>query len=383
MFTNVVRLLDWPGGAIPRKRGPSADGSAHPHPLDGLVGDLAPPGRPRVEVGQHAGGETVDPDATAPPRDDDDPVDDDVPVDLLGDATLRCLIEGLLPESVGPAPRCPASVQSSRVGAWVPCASRRLMISRAPSGRLMRSILFFVALLPLAGCLGNGPDGIWMVQATPVDLSEDACTTTGTENFDHGVFPTDEATTDETWEYTETHVSADVLYFVQIETTGSGEAVLMVGADAYPGVEKDKSWVFAWESTTSDASSATHQSGYTYSESTMTTSSTTFTITPDGDVAVGNVNGSSVDSATYSETDEWNPDTTDILGGQIPADAYLVAENEGDDPPVNRSGQVDCSGTSCEITATVTCAVEQDFDATLTDYDEEDAYDYLMRAGQD
>lgn len=222
-----------------------------------------------------------------------------------------------------------------------------------------------------------------MIQVTPVELSEDACTTTGTENFDNGEFPEDDVTTDETWEYTETHVSADLLYFVQIETTLSGEAVLMVGSEAYPGVKKDKSWAFTWESATSDAATATHQSGYTYAESVGRTSETTFTITPDGDVAVGTVKGTSAASESYTETDEWNPDTTDIMGGQIPASAYLVATTEEGDPPVNRSGQADCSGANCEITVSTTCASEQDFDAVLTDYKEEDAYDYLMRSGQD
>lgn len=244
----------------------------------------------------------------------------------------------------------------------------------------MRVLLPLSAVFFFSGCLG-GPSGVWMIQYTPTETDEDPCATTGTENFENGAFPEEEVGTVEgDWVYTETQTYSDVLLFVQIETSASGEAVLLMGTSAYPGTSDGGVWTFAWDATESETSSAAHADGYLYSESASATLSTSFRIEPKGDTASGSVTSSGSQEVVYTESDEWDPDQNDVYDGQIPSDAYL--ENEDGPPPRNAPDEDDCTGDTCQIAVATECSGSQSFTATRTDYADEDAYDYLMGAGQ-
>jgi hypothetical protein len=239
--------------------------------------------------------------------------------------------------------------------------------------------IFFLA----SGCIVASPSGIWMIQYTPEEAEEDPCSTGGTENFELASFPPGSTgATDSDWVYTESHTSSDVLYFVQIETTLSGEAVLLNGVSAYPGVREGKAWTFSWESAESLAESAEHTDGYSYDVSSSTSSATTITFEPAGDVAVGTQDGSAADSSSYTETDEWDVDDNNVYSGQIPASAFLEWDENDPGVPTNEPDVDDCNTDACQLTLTTTCEVSLGFTAVRTDYSDEDAYQYLMAAGQ-
>ncbi|MEC7948587.1 MAG: hypothetical protein VX265_13565, partial [Myxococcota bacterium] len=120
-----------------------------------------------------------------------------------------------------------------------------------------------IALLapPLLGmACSPGPDGIWLLEVPWEDGG--GCETSITEDFTAGYVPGEAAGGRSDWTYSDSYEGADSLRFVQIETYGDGTAVLVVGDEAYPGVQAEDSWVFSFEKKTTETDSADHASGY-------------------------------------------------------------------------------------------------------------------------
>lgn len=243
----------------------------------------------------------------------------------------------------------------------------------------MRTFPLLALSLLATGCSMGGPSGIWMIQYTPVVTDEDPCETTGTENFSNVDFPEDITTEKGDWTETVTREVSDMLLFVQIETTASGEAVLLLGNAAYPGTNDGGTWTFKWDAATANSDVLEHVDGYQYTEASESTDSTVFTIEPKGDTATGLIKSNSDQTQSWSESDEWDADATGVSDGSIPAD---MLENSEGQPGRNTSDRAECDAPNCQIAMATTCQASQDFSAIKTDYDDEDAYDYLMSSGQ-
>jgi hypothetical protein len=244
----------------------------------------------------------------------------------------------------------------------------------------MRTTPLLVLSLLASACAGD-PSGIWMLQYTPSDGDDTTCTTVGTENFTDGAFPEDEVgTTDGDWVYTESHTSSDVLFFVQIDVNAAGEGLLLLGDQAYPGTSDQGTWTFSWTAEDTDSSRAEHVDGYHLTEDSAASSSTTFTFTPSGATADGTMKSDTETVSSYGETDEWDPRDNDVYSGSIPSDAYLEdADGYSID---NEYDADDCDGDTCSISVTETCSGTLPVVGTKTNYQDEDAYQHLMSAGQ-
>lgn len=239
--------------------------------------------------------------------------------------------------------------------------------------------MFFLSLL--TGCFGSGPAGIWFIEVAYDAEAGLDCVDTITENFTDGYAPSDTEVEGGEWTEDETTTGSDSAMFVQIETTAPGEAILVIGNSVYPGTWSSKTWTFEWAEERGTQSSATHRSGYTFTESTARTSTVTLQMVPDGaDNATGTIDSNTVDETAWTESDEWNDTLSEQIGttGQMPSDLYLVYDDrDRQAPQSNTFDVVDCDDVTCRLTVDSTCAGTNDFTAMRTDYADEDAYGHL------
>lgn len=244
-----------------------------------------------------------------------------------------------------------------------------------------------IFLLPLlTGCLfGADPTGIWEFYF-PYQEDSETCTDSTDENFSDGVVPSEDGgPVDSDWNYEEEYTGSDTFLFAQMTTTTPDNAMLVMGSVAYPGTRDGKVWTFEWTDASTTYDSDEHDSGYRFTTTTETESSTTIVLTMAGDEAEGEVEGSGRASTAYTESDQWNAEVEDELGGygQIPSSTYLVDTSTNDnDPQLNYVDEEDCNDDPCKITLTTTCSGSDTFTATRTDLSDEDAYHYMMSAGQ-
>lgn len=242
-------------------------------------------------------------------------------------------------------------------------------------------------LLPLLSMCACAPvSGVWMV-TWPYDDDAITCETTVEENFVDGYVPSDDVgpVTDE-WQYASEYVGSDTLSFLQIETTAGGDAVLVVGDAAYPGTLEKGQWVFEWNEEESSTETATHESGYGFTETTSHLGKNRFTLDRGGLLggkADGQLLFQDVSTSSWKEDDEWEEDLTMQIGtsGSIPSYVYLVYDDEGDELPLyNEFDATDCSG-DCSLSVVTDCRGDGAFTAVRTHYRHEETWAYLAATG--
>lgn len=242
-----------------------------------------------------------------------------------------------------------------------------------------------IPLLSLAACAPVS--GVWMV-TFPYDDGAITCETSIAENYVDGYVPEgDTGTTTGDWQYSEEYVGSDALSFFQIETTAGGDAVLLVGSAAYPGEKVDGNWLFEWTTDESSTATATHETGYAYSETYTATSKSRFTIDRQGlfgGTAEGKLLYQDLTTVGWRESDTWEEELMFEIGdeGQTPVDLYLVYEDGGDEyAQVNDWETEDCTAADCELTVTEDCRGEGSFTAVRTHYGHEETWSYLQGSG--
>jgi len=240
---------------------------------------------------------------------------------------------------------------------------------------------FLPALLLLGACT---PSGVYMITVPYVEGSIE-CDTTLDENFVDGFSPDPSDGGSSDWTYTETYTGADSVGFFHIAPTSGGTAVLTWGDSAFPGVAEGDGWTFTWAEDTQGSDTAEHKSGYSYTESFHSVTTTTFHITqpPFADIA-GTVSGSSTSTREYTESDKWDEGETSIYDGQIPSDQYLVYKESGDlYPQANDFDVKDCKDSDCTITLSDSCTqAATDFTAKQVSGEDVMLYDTIKGDGQ-
>lgn len=246
---------------------------------------------------------------------------------------------------------------------------------------MLRIATRFAPVMLLAAC-APGPDGIWLLEIPWEDGG--GCQTAITENFTDGYVPGQADDSDSDWTYADQYEGADAISFAQIETYGDGSAVLVVGTAAYPGVKEGEEWVFAFERQTTQADWADHDNGYGWqiTQSSQSDSTWTFSFeTPE--TASVSVEGTSLDTELWQESDRWDIDAVGVYS-QLQFEDHVVYDDpdDGQRDQENSPDEADCQGDVCELQFTTSCSSSGDFSATLTDYDNSDYYDYLSGVGQ-
>lgn len=246
----------------------------------------------------------------------------------------------------------------------------------------------FVLLLSTVACLGGAsddPSGIWMLTFPGADTSTTSCTDTLTENFVDAEPQSEDGDTSSDWTYTTESSSSGGIVFVEVATTDDGGAVLLLADAAFPGVETESGWSFEWEDVVETVEGTSHSSGYTYSETTISTDRTTVTLTATEDAMTGTLTASAVSSLAYRESDTFSAEVVDEIGtyGDIPALVYLEVprDNGAPLPAYNDATRTDCSGT-CEIVLTTSCEGASEFSAVRTSLQAASTYVELASAGQ-
>lgn len=237
-----------------------------------------------------------------------------------------------------------------------------------------------IALGLLSGC-GPGDTGIWAMYLPAESVTE--CETLITHNFTNAYEPEGEVSDDGDWTITEERAESDSLSFVQIETFGNGEAILFIGATAYPGVATDSGWNFSWEGLTESESDETHTSGYSYTTTNSSTSTFSVIFNIDGDTASGTIGGVSDSQRTWVESDTWDPKAVGFTNGQIPSQNYLLVDNDKQTglPAANQGFDENCSG-DCSLDVFSSCMGEDNFTASRVHYADESVYEFVDEAGQ-
>lgn len=245
----------------------------------------------------------------------------------------------------------------------------------------MARIFSLSAALFLAAC--HSPAGIWMIK---IEAGESTCADDFQHNFLLG-YPPEAALPDPSWISTEVSETSPALAFVQIETTGEEQAVMLYGDEAWPGEGAEDKWSFAWTTSATRTITDEHRTGYFYQVYEEKESDDALTLTFDGDAAVGEMSTDAVVVTTWAESDTWSAEVeaTVTATGQIPSATYLQADDPvlGTPAPLSNSSTVDdCDGEVCQLGLSTTCATEARITATRTDYDSEEAYRQLSTAGQ-
>ena len=241
--------------------------------------------------------------------------------------------------------------------------------------------------LLLTGCSGAGDGGIWAFEL-PFDDTY-ACEDSITHNFSNGYVADDALDGDWTIDGATT-LSPQL--FGQLETFGSGEGFLIIGTEAYPGVETDSGWKFSWTGSTDASENSSHTSGYDFSSSVLLNSDVSITMKISGAEATGTWSSLDTTDNTWTESDTWDNQAVGFPNGQIPSAQYLVhdfVEKKGKKtvsvegaPLPNTFVEAECSG-SCELAVSSSCTGSVDFTASEVDFEDEAVYQYLDRTGQE
>ncbi|MFT4975427.1 MAG: hypothetical protein ACI8S6_001314 [Myxococcota bacterium] len=244
---------------------------------------------------------------------------------------------------------------------------------------IMRSMLLG-ALVLSTGCKGLSEAGIWALYL-PADSTTE-CTEDIVHNFTDAYVPEDEVLDEGDWTITEEENTSDALAFAQIEELGDGEALLLIGSEAYPGVETTNGWKFTWEGSEDSSTTEDHSSGYGFSATTVGTSTIIITLNVDGTTAKGKLASSSSTMRSWTESDTWEVKDLGFDRGQLPAGQFLVKDGPKDTIAANnRNAEEDCSG-DCSLEVSTACSGEGAFTAVQLDYEDESVYEYLDSSGQ-
>ena len=189
------------------------------------------------------------------------------------------------------------------------------------------------------------------------------------------------------WTVEESSTLSPQLFFAQLEDFGDGEAILIIGNEAYPGVASEGGWSFSWTGSTESSDSQTHTSGYNYTTAETSSSLVTISMNISGGVATGTWASQDDSDRSWSESDTWEVQGLGFDVGQIPSAQYLVHDFEDKGvsvegaPLQNGFDGAECSG-DCQLSVTSSCAGSVEFTATLMGIEDDDAYNYLDQVGQ-
>lgn len=247
--------------------------------------------------------------------------------------------------------------------------------------------------LLLTGC-ASGIDGVWAMYL-PYS-TEDACVETLAHNFTGATEIGESDTGEDTgWTESETDTRTDRMVFVQIESTGKDAAVLVMGNEAWPGVETAKDqWTFSWPGEEETSTTQSHETGYEYTESLVGSSLDEIKLALTGGEGGGNWLSSTTLDQSWSESDGWSEELT-FRNGRIPSHLYLEREAQGGgpgggaegpppatEPATNERDAADCDSDICRLQVTTQCDMDMAVTLVQTDYEAEEVFEYLTGTGQ-
>lgn len=240
----------------------------------------------------------------------------------------------------------------------------------------------------LASLVACAPSGIWMLtfpetesRTSSEDEVVEVCSTTLDENFSDGYSAVANSGGKSEWVQTLYTKTSGSVMFIETKPTSGGGAVLVMADAVFPGVPLDGGWEFTWEVADHLESTNDHEDGYSYfyGEDTVSTVVITFkeSLT---EGAGGTIGGNSEAYILWKESDEWDPEeTSPLLGdvGQIPSANYLVYKEDGElYPQANLAEESDCDASECQLQITQLCpAAETEFTAKRVEGNEMFTYD--------
>ncbi|MSQ03137.1 MAG: hypothetical protein EXR71_14820 [Myxococcales bacterium] len=233
----------------------------------------------------------------------------------------------------------------------------------------------FLPLL-LTGC-ATTPWGTWAFTLAVTAPVGDECATEITHNVT-GAHPALVATTtDESWTATADESASSQLFFGRIDEYGQG-SMLIVGTEALPGTHnEDGSWTFGWTGEESTDATATHASGYDFSQHTETSQSLRIKGTFNNETFTGSYLPNSQSLSSWGESDTWADEAAVYVGdnGEAPIGAYLfLTDAAGAEVPANNGRAVyDCDTQGCTLTVEATCTYAYEISGQLTEFTADDA----------
>lgn len=234
-----------------------------------------------------------------------------------------------------------------------------------------------LAFVLLSGCAPT--DQIWLFQVPW--LNEPDCQQEISHNFVDAYIP---ETPPGDWLETDESDQSDALYFAQFVPEGTDSAVLVIANEVWPGTSTgDGEWEFTWTGVEDTRSSREHDAGYRFTEQAYSETRETITMAIDQDTASGEWAVVTTTDFTWTESDEWDAEVG-LPVGDIPSATYLaydLDEAEGL-PRTNMSDEIECGATTCQLRVVDTCSGSRDYEAILTGYSEEEAYDQLEATTQ-
>jgi len=240
------------------------------------------------------------------------------------------------------------------------------------------------AVLLAAACAPPAPDGVWLFHLEAA--AEDACTTGITHSFLHAWEP-EEDTEPDPWTEGGATSESESLFLGLVTSTGPDTAVLVIGAETFPGTaDGDGAWAFAWTGTSASSAESSHASGYLYTEASTRTDTATWDLLLESETRfTGEASWDASTVATWSESDTWSKELSLEIGGtgRIPVGEYLVTTDGagGTVAAANTFSVLDCSIGDCTLEVETTCASAAGVEGDLTDLDP-DAWPGVRDAGQ-
>lgn len=250
-----------------------------------------------------------------------------------------------------------------------------------------------LALLALTtvGC-SSTIDGVWQFSMQAAPSVVEGCDDSISHNFSNAYVPAD-TEDDDSWSETESESWSDIVFFGLITTTGPGTATLVVGDQAYPGVEEaEGGWTFTWTAMTSTSDVQSHATGYSWSYTSDETREITYRCGFDGEFLNGTVDQVVTTTYNWSESDSWSSkELTEYLGGdgttgQIPSYSYLVEDDfmtQTTSATYNTSDTLDCDASECALNRLYTCSEQWPLDAARTTLSTGEDYEGVSGAGQE
>ena len=254
---------------------------------------------------------------------------------------------------------------------------------------MLRSALMMTLLVVGCGKSGvdtgaeSGIDGIWLVWI-PFSSADD-CSDEISHNFSLAYTQDDEDLG--AWNSDSTEERSGALTAVQITSLGDGEAAMIVGSEIFPGTETEGVWLFSWSGSDATNTSTSHDLGYSYLETSSSSSEITMELTFTGDTAVGTWSESSFSVESWTESDTWSKEVGIGSIGQMPVGNWLVYDDMTGKPPQigvpqnNQSSLTECTG-DCFLEVSTTCTSSFEVEVSRTGFEDAEAYEHLSGAGQ-
>lgn len=241
----------------------------------------------------------------------------------------------------------------------------------------LRSLFLLApAVAGSSGCTMFTPqwEGVWLFEVPAIDQAD--CLPAVSENFTDAEVP--EILLDGEWVIVDDLTLSNSAYFVEVLAGKAGEVFMVVGDSVYPGTQDKKSLSVSWDASTDDTHSETHDSGYSYARSELTTWTTTISlIKSDNGVASGQLEIASASNVAYTETDKWKENQSGIFYSQLPSSSYLTGTD-----PVNLADTVECAADNCELDIDTACSGDTQFTATFAGKYENGMFTGVADAGQ-